>query len=333
MPSAGFQSDCSLAAGTGWIIYLGEPISPTSMLELTVPPEAAGHRLDHFLTGALAGLSRSRVQALIRGGHVHLNRRPISKPSESLRVADVVAWEEPPVVETALVAEKLDLAILFEDDDLLVIDKAAGMVTHPAPGNDAGTLVNALLAHCPMLSGIGGERRPGIVHRLDKETSGCLVVAKNDFAHRALAAQFAARTTEKYYLALVRGVVRPTFGTIAAPIGRHPVHRKKMAVVPVPRGRIARTDYRVRRELPGGAGSIVECRLHTGRTHQIRVHLKHLGYPILGDVLYGGPRPPARPMLHAWKLGFTHPRTGECRDFCAPLPADFLAYGLDPREP
>ena len=321
MPGAGFQKDCSLAAGKGWTIYHGKPVSLMSMLELTVPPEAAGFRLDHFLTGALEGLSRSRVQALIRGGHVQLNRRLISKPSES------------PVVETGLVAQALDLSILFEDDDLLVIDKAAGMVTHPAPGNDSGTLVNALLAHCPTLSGIGGERRPGIVHRLDKETSGCLVVAKNDLAHRALAAQFAGRTTEKHYLALVRGVVRPTAGTIEAPIGRHPVHRKKMAVVPVPRGRTARTDYRVRRELPSGVGTLVECRLHTGRTHQIRVHLKHLGHPILGDVLYGGPRPPARPMLHAWKLGFAHPRTGQRVDFCAPLPTDFLAFGLDPREP
>ncbi len=223
---------------------------PFAMLELTVPAEAAGHRLDRFLADALAHLSRSRVQALIRGGHVRLNRRPISKPAESLRPADVVAWEEPPVVETTLAAEAIGLAVLHEDDDLLVIDKAAGMVTHPAPGNDAGTLVNALLAHCPTLSGIGGERRPGIVHRLDKDTSGCLVVAKNDFAHRALAAQFAARTTVKHYLALVRGVPRIAAGTIDAPIGRHPVHRKKMAVTDAFNGRAARTDYRVIRALP-----------------------------------------------------------------------------------
>jgi len=178
MAATAFGRDCALAVERGWIICPGASMLHATMLELTVPAEAAGHRLDLFLTGALAHLSRSRVQALIRGGHVLLNRRPISKPAEALRPADVVAWEEPPVAETALVAEALDLSVLYEDDDLLVIDKRAGMVTHPAPGNDAGTLVNALLAHCPMLSGIGGERRPGIVHRLDKETSGCLVVAK-----------------------------------------------------------------------------------------------------------------------------------------------------------
>ena len=332
MLATGFQRDCSLAAQTGWIIYPGAPMFPTTMLELTVPAAAAGHRLDRFLADALAHLSRSRVQALIRGGHVRLNHRPASKPAEALRTADVVAWEEPPVAETALVAETLDLSVLYEDDDLLVLDKAAGMVTHPAPGNDAGTLVNALLAHCPTLSGIGGERRPGIVHRLDKDTSGCLVVAKNDLAHRALAAQFAARTAEKCYLAMVRGVPRVAAGTVDAPIGRHPVHRKKMAVVDPPHGRTARTDYRVRRVLPGSA-ALVECHLHTGRTHQIRVHMKHLGYPILGDVLYGGPRPPERQMLHAWKLAFAHPRSGMTMRFCAPLPADFLAFGLDPLDP
>ena len=183
------------------------------MFDLTVPPAAAGHRLDRFLADALAHLSRSRVQALIRDGHVQLNRRPASKPAEALRTADVVSWEEPPVAPASVRAETLALSILHEDDDLIVLDKAAGMVTHPAPGHDMGTLVNALLAHCPTLSGIGGERRPGIVHRLDKDTSGCLVVAKNDFAHRALSLQFAGRTMTKRYLALVRGVPRPSSGT------------------------------------------------------------------------------------------------------------------------
>ncbi len=305
------------------------------MLELTVPPTEAGNRLDRFLAGELPHLSRSRVQALIREGHVRLNDRAV-KPSESVRPADVVSWEEPPAMETALVAEDIALAVLYEDDDLIVLDKAAGMVTHPAPGNDAGTLVHALLAHCPTLSGIGGERRPGIVHRLDKDTTGCLVVAKNDVAHRALAAQFAARTTRKIYLALVRGVPREASGTIEAPIGRHPVQRKKMAVVPPPRGRTARTDYRVRHAIPnvtGHAAALVECHLHTGRTHQIRVHLKHLGYPILGDTFYGGPASAPRPMLHAWTLGFAHPRTGQPMEFRAPLPADFLAFGLDAATP
>ena len=302
------------------------------MLELTVPPAAAGHRLDRFLADALAHLSRSRVQTLIREGHVQLNQRP-AKPAESLRAADVVSWEEPAAKPTALVAEALELPILYEDDDLLVLDKPAGLVTHPAPGHDAGTLVNALLGHCATLSGIGGEQRPGIVHRLDKDTSGCLVVAKNDLAHRGLSAQFAGRTVQKIYLALVRGVPRPPSGTVEQPIGRHPVHRKRMAVVPPPRGRLARTDYRVRRLLPAAEASLVECRLHTGRTHQIRVHLKHLGYPILGDTLYGGPGACPRQMLHAWTLSFNHPRTGANLEFRAPLPPDFLAFGLDPVDP
>ena len=307
---------------------------PAAMLELTVPPTEAGNRLDRFLAGALAHLSRSRVQALIRDGHVQLNHRA-AKPSESVRSADVVSWEEPPPVPSELIPEAIAFPVLFEDDDLLVIDKPAGLVTHPAPGNEAGTLVNALLAHCPTLSGIGGERRPGIVHRLDKDTTGCLVVAKNDLAHRALAAQFAARTTRKTYLALVRGVPAHLSGTIEAPIGRHPVHRKKMAAIAMPRGRSARTDYRVRQTLriDSGLVSLVECNLHTGRTHQIRVHLKHLGHPILGDVLYGGPRPPERQMLHAWKLAFVHPRTGLEREFCAPPPDDFLAFGFDSDAP
>ncbi len=338
-------ADCSFAPPDEWInLGLAHPLAPGPsrrdallhpMLELTVPPTEAGNRLDRFLAGELPHLSRSRVQALIREGHVQLNRRA-AKPSDSVRTADVVTWEEPPTVDTSLLAEDIALSVLYEDDDLIVLDKAAGMVTHPAPGNDAGTLVNALLAHCPTLSGIGGERRPGIVHRLDKDTTGCLVVAKNDVAHRALAAQFAARTTHKVYLALVRGVPRHATGTIEAPIGRHPVQRKKMAVVQPPRGRASRTGYRVRRVLRDAAGSpaaLVECQLHTGRTHQIRVHLKHLGYPILGDPLYGGPTSSVRPMLHAWKLGFVHPRTGLPVEFCAPLPADFLAFGLDADTP
>ena len=332
------QTDCPLATETGWIIYPGGTMPRSIMLEITVPPHASGHRLDRFLAAELAHLSRARVQALIRGGHVCLNRRAVSKPAEEVRAADVVTCDEPPPVETALVAEAIAISVLYEDDDLLVLDKAAGMVTHPAPGNDAGTLVNALLGHCPNLSGIGGERRPGIVHRLDKDTSGCLVIAKNDFTHRALASQFASRVTEKHYLALVRGVPKPALGTIDAGIGRHPVHRKKMAVLAPPHGRTARTDYLVRRILPasevagGKPVSLLECRLHTGRTHQLRVHLKHLGYPILGDTLYGGLRPPARQMLHAWTLAFTHPRTGEPREFRAPLPEDFLAFGIDPDE-
>ncbi|MEO5721600.1 MAG: RluA family pseudouridine synthase, partial [Chthoniobacterales bacterium] len=219
--------------------------------------------------------------------------------------------------------EAIAFPILFEDEDLIVIDKPAGLVVHPGAGNEDGTLVNALLHHCPTLSGIGGKERPGIVHRLDKETSGCLVVAKNDTAHRELSKQFAARTLKKIYLALVAGQLQKTSGAIDAPIARHPVHRQRMAISRTMRGRSAMTEYRVVRA--GLEMSLVECALHSGRTHQIRVHLHHLGNPVLGDKLYAAKLAKnfPRQMLHAWRLGFTHPRSGEWKEFEAPLPADF----------
>jgi 23S rRNA pseudouridine1911/1915/1917 synthase len=225
----------------------------------------------------------------------------------------------------------MDLQILFEDDDLLVLDKPAGLVVHPGAGNPRHTLVNALLAHCSSLSNIGGDERPGIVHRLDKETSGCLVVAKNDAAHRNLSEQFAGRTVLKVYLALVAGTLRRPSGTITVEIGRHRVNRQRMSVA-VNRGRAARTDYRVVRAADGI--SLVECILHSGRTHQIRVHLQHLGHPVLGDKLYGGKhaRTFPRQMLHAWKLGFDHPRDGRRLIFEAPLPEDF-ARAFPPAQP
>ena len=338
---AGQTRRIGLGCGTA-----GEPfgIRPASfacpsMSELTVPPTEAGNRLDRFLAGSLGHLSRSRVQALIRDGHVRLNTRT-AKPAEALRAADIVSWEEPPATPSLLTPEPADLAVLYEDEDLLVLDKAPGMVTHPAPGNETHTLVHALLAHCAHLSGIGGERRPGIVHRLDKETSGCLVAAKNDLAHQGLSAQFAGRTTRKHYLAIVDGTPGNSAGSIDAPIGRHSVHRKRMAIVAPPRGRSARTDYLVRAELAGNhpresTASLLECRLHTGRTHQVRVHLQHLGHPVVGDAVYGRKgrtyRAPApRQLLHAWKLAFVHPRTGAGLEFQAPLPRDFVAFGLDP---
>lgn len=301
------------------------------MLNLRVPPAAAGNRLDRFLAGELAHLSRSRVQSLIRDGHVLVNQRTV-KPGESLRPEDVVSWEEPPLVESILAPESIALDLLHEDDDLLVLNKPPGLVIHPAAGNEAGTLVNALLAHCTNLSGIGGERRPGIVHRLDKDTSGCLVVAKSDAAHRDLSAQFAGRTVRKRYLAIVEGTPKCPSGLIDAPIGRHAMHRKKMAIVPPPRGRIAQTEYQVREALPGGR-TLIECRLLTGRTHQIRVHLKSLGCAIVNDAVYGrsSAEPGARQLLHSWKLGFTHPIAGDARDFCAPVPDDFLAAGVNGR--
>jgi len=218
--------------------------------------------------------------------------------------------------------EPIPLDVLFEDDDLIIINKPADLTVHPGAGQREHTLVNALLSHCTTLSGIGGKERPGIVHRLDKETSGCLVVAKNDIAHRELSKQFAARTVEKIYLALVAGKLRKPTGVIEENIGRHPVQRKRMSVSSK-RGRAAKTEYRVIRS--SDQASLVECRLHSGRTHQIRVHLHHLGHPVLGDKIYA-PRFAKnfhRQMLHAWKLGFRHPCTGEWRSFEASLPADF----------
>ena len=298
------------------------------MPEIAVTPEAAGHRLDHFLAGTLPHLSRSRVQALIKDGHILVNGAP-SKPSEKIRLGQQITVEEPaatPVAGTS--AEAIPLEVLFEDADLLVLNKPAGMVVHPAAGNPTGTLVNALLHHCTTLSGIGGEQRPGIVHRLDKETSGCLVVAKNDLAHQGLSRQFALRKVLKVYLALAAGFFTKKTGVITTEIGRHPIHRKKMSVVETGRGRPSTTDYRVLKELSNA--SLVECTLHTGRTHQIRVHLKHLGHPILGDALYGKRAEFPRQMLHAWKLGFTHPRTNEWMEFQAPVPQDFIAADATP---
>jgi 23S rRNA pseudouridine1911/1915/1917 synthase len=235
---------------------------------------------------------------------------------------DRIRLIEPPPEKTENRPEAIPLHVIFEDDDLLVIDKPADLVIHPGAGNREHTLVNALLHHCRRLSGIGGKERPGIVHRLDKETSGCLVVAKNDETHRGLSEQFGARTIEKVYLALVAGKLGKATGVIEEKIGRHPVHRRRMSIASS-RGRPAKTEYRVLRS--GVRASLIECRLHSGRTHQIRVHLHHLGHPVLGDKVYapklekGFPRQ----MLHAWKLGFRHPRTNEWKEFEAPLPADF----------
>ena len=289
------------------------------MIELTVPNEQAGLRLDRFLALALPQFSRSRLQALIRAGDVRLQGKA-ARTRETVRAGDVVRLTEPQVQEIDAQAEEIPLEILFEDDDLLVLNKPAGLVVHPGAGNQTHTLVNALLHHCANLSGIGGKQRPGIVHRLDKETSGCLVVAKNDAAHQHLSRQFAEREVKKIYLALVAGTLKKPRGIIDAAIARHPVQRKKMAVNQT-RGRIARTDYRVLQS--GGGLSLVECALHSGRTHQIRVHLHHLGYPVIGDSLYGKKAAAPRQMLHAWKLGFTHPRTGERHFLEAPIPEDF----------
>jgi 23S rRNA pseudouridine1911/1915/1917 synthase len=293
------------------------------MIKLTVSSEQARQRLDRVLAEALPAFSRARLQTLIRDGFVSLNGKP-PRPRDLVRTGDEVELREPELEKVEAQPEQITLDVIFEDDDLLVLNKPAGIVMHPGAGHQAHTLVNALLAHCQNLSGIGGKERPGIVHRLDKETSGALVVAKNDATHRDLSSQFAARTMTKIYLALVAGILRKTSGVIDKAIARHPVHRQRMSIARR-QGRSAKTEYRVLRS--GDEISLVECILHSGRTHQIRVHLHHLGHPVLGDKLYGGKRAGDYPrqMLHAWKLAFRHPRSGDEMSFEAPVPRDFAA--------
>jgi 23S rRNA pseudouridine1911/1915/1917 synthase len=299
------------------------PSEDSTPIELLVSANEAKLRLDQFLAKRLPEFSRSRLQQLIRDGFVLLNNST-SRPRQIVRGGDKIELTEPPLEKIEMLPEAIPLEILFEDDDLIVINKPPGLVVHPGAGHREHTLVNALLHHCAMLSGIGGKERPGIVHRLDKETSGCLVVAKNDAAHWDLSKQFAARTVEKIYLALVAGKLRKPAGAIEGKIGRHPVHRKRMSATTL-RGRAARTEYRVVRS--SARATLIECRLHSGRTHQIRVHLHHLGHAVLGDKIYA-PRLAKdfpRQMLHAWKLGFRHPSTEEWKSFEAPLPDDFAA--------
>jgi len=288
--------------------------------EFTVTSMDGRLRLDRFLVRHAPEFSRARIQSFIRNGFVKLNEAA-PRPSDTVRMGDRVMLIEPPVKLLDLQAEAIALSVLFEDGDMIVLNKPAGISVHPGAGRNSGTLVNALLAHCRNLSGIGGKQRPGIVHRLDKGTSGCLLVAKNDAAHLDLSRQFAARTVEKIYLTLVGGKLRRNSGSINAAIGRHRVHRTKMAIAREG-GREARTDFQVIRS--GVAATLLKCCLHSGRTHQIRVHLQHIGHPILGDREYGariGNLP--RPMLHAWKLAFDHPRTRVRMDFEADVPADF----------
>jgi 23S rRNA pseudouridine1911/1915/1917 synthase len=286
-------------------------------------------RLDAFLRERFPELSRAAIQRLIGEGQILVDGK-LSKPAHHPRAGEAISVHWPEPREAQAQPEQMTLSILFEDADLLVLNKPAGLVVHPAAGHAEHTLVNALLHHCKgQLSGIGGVARPGIVHRLDKDTSGCLVAAKNDAAHAALAKQFSGRKIVKIYHTLVCGVLPRDSGEIDAPIARHPVLRKCMAVVKG--GREARTSYRVLRRW--AAATLVEARLHTGRTHQIRVHFLHLGFPVAGDPVYGkrqnkrfeeqsGVAAP-RLMLHAFKLGFAHPRTGETILCEAPLPDDF----------
>jgi 23S rRNA pseudouridine1911/1915/1917 synthase len=289
-----------------------------------------GERLDTFLRARFPAVSRGTFQRLIEQGHVKVNGRVI-KPTHSPRAGEQVEVYFPEARPAQLQPESIPLQILFEDAALLVLNKPPGLVVHPSAGHEEHTLVHALLHHCRgQLSGIGGVARPGIVHRLDKDTSGCLVVAKNDATHLALSEQFAGRTMEKTYLAIVCGEVPHPAGHIRAAIARHPSHRKRMAVTEGG-GREAWTSYRVVERLQQAA--LVEAQLHTGRTHQIRVHFQHLGFPVAGDDTYGSRQTrrliestgytPPRLMLHAQRLAFTHPQTGRKKICEAPLPEDF----------
>ncbi|MBX3009895.1 MAG: RluA family pseudouridine synthase [Caldilineaceae bacterium] len=309
------------------------------MLTFTISPTVVGQRLDRWLAEALPDRSRSEVQRWIKEGDVLVDQAS-AKASQRLEDGQQIEVRIPlPAATPKVQPQALVLPLLFEDDDLLIIDKPAGMVVHPAPGHEEGTLVNAILHHCPNLEGVGGERRPGIVHRLDKETSGVLVVAKHDRAHRYLQEQFKARTVYKEYLALLEGRIAPPQGRIIAPIGRHPFERKRQAVLPVDpntgqtQGREAITDYwlladytlPVRENNATAHFSSVRVVLHTGRTHQIRVHFAWRKHPVVGDTLYGyrKPRLPLeRQFLHAHRLRLRLPSSGEEREFVAPLPAD-----------
>lgn len=285
-----------------------------------VTPGESGTRLDVFLAARQEGLSRSRLRELLDRGLVSVGGKQ-AKASYRVKGGEEVSLEVPPPRETAVQPEDIPLDIVFEDRDIIVINKPVGMVVHPAAGHSRGTLVNALLYHCRDLSGIGGERRPGIVHRLDKDTSGLLVAAKNDEAHQSLAAQLKERTMQRVYYALVHGMIQEGGATIEAPIGRHPRDRKKMAVT---RGREAVTSFTVLERAPGY--TFLRLELKTGRTHQVRVHLAFIGYPVVGDQVYGPARSRAGlpgQALHAGNLGFSHPATGQSLVLKAPLPGFF----------
>ena len=287
-------------------------------LELTA--DRSGERLDTFVARRCPELSRSHARRLIDEGLVTVSGRQ-GRPSDRVTAGIEISVTIPPPEAIDLAPEDIPLTILYQDGDIIVLDKPAGLTVHPAPGHPSGTLVNALLAACPDLRGIAGTLRPGIVHRLDKDTSGLMVVAKNDRAQRALQRQLKDRDVRKTYVALVQGVPKPREGQIEAPIGRHPKNRKKMAVVAG--GREATTKYRVREELAGRRYSLLEVEPVTGRTHQIRVHMAALGHPIAGDATYGKRSDLiARQALHASKLAFAMPLGGRAVEFESPLPAD-----------
>lgn len=321
--------------GEGWLV------PPAGQhLAITIEPEHEGLRVDRVLAHEIAGYSRSQIQRLIEEGHVAIPRVKVVKSNTQVREGDVVGVQLPVPIAATPVAEPIPIDVLFQDTDIIVVNKPAGMVVHPGAGHDSGTLVNALLHHVTDLSGIGGERRPGIVHRLDKGTSGVMVVAKHDAAHHALARQFHDREVEKEYVALVWGLVQQR-KRIDMPIGRDPVHREKISTR-ARRARHAVTRVTWAQHVPGL--SLLRIAIATGRTHQIRVHLNAIGHPIVGDSLYGGVRRRApqalgavqrltRPFLHAERIAFVHPRTGDTLEFKVPLPEDLrsLVEEIEPK--
>ncbi len=293
-----------------------------SALTLPVPPEAAGGRIDAWLAEQREDLTRSAAARLLEDGQVTAGDKPLPK-NYRLRGGETLTVLLPEVQETELLAQDIPLDVVYEDGDVIVLNKPKGLVVHPAPGHADGTLVNALLHHCgDSLSGIGGEKRPGIVHRIDRDTSGLIIAAKNDFAHQKLSAQLSDHSLARTYECIVIGNLREDSGTVDAPIGRDRRDRKKMAVVPD--GRRAVTHWEVIARYPGFTH--VRCRLETGRTHQIRVHMAYLGHPILGDTVYGARKPVPGlqgQCLHAVGLRFVHPRTGETVELTCPLPEEF----------
>ena len=293
---------------------------------LTATPDQAGVRLDAFLASALPELTRSAAQRLIADGHVTVDGKA---PAKSMKLAggEQVAVTLPEPEEAQALPEDIPLDVVYEDDDVIVVNKPVGMVVHPAPGHSGGTLVNALLHHCGgSLSGVGGELRPGIVHRIDRDTSGLIIAAKNDFAHQALSLQLQDHSLSRIYEAVVIGNLREDRGTVDAPIGRCPSDRKKMAVVRQG-GKNAVTHWEVLERFPGYTH--VRCRLETGRTHQIRVHMAYMGHPLYGDTVYGAKKPApgmTGQCLHAVGLTFRHPRTGEAVTLSCPLNEEFGAF-------
>ena len=294
------------------------------LLEFTAADEEAGVRIDRCLSDKYEDFSRSYLQKLLKDQGVTVNGK-IVKANYKLQAGDLVQTTVPDLSEPDILPENIPLDILYEDDDVLVVNKPKGMVVHPANGHTSGTLVNAIMYHCQgNLSGINGVMRPGIVHRIDKDTTGALLVCKNDTAHRDLAQQLKDHTIKRRYRAIVSGNLKENEGTVEGPIGRHPVDRKKMAIN-YKNGKDAVTHYKVLERF--GNATYIECRLETGRTHHIRVHMTSLGHPLLGDEVYGSGKNPYHlqgQTLHAMVLGFVHPRTGEYMEFSAPLPEYFL---------